>query len=589
MSKAVYVCFNDPRLRFSLKEDLKTIARRIMPDNISPAPLRIAESDGVIYGVINPSAVTREKEGGLMLGQLFQKDDRWWVPGTAVPDGSFAIFRSNAETVEVLTDVVASRSVWYYQDDSLFIASTSQRAITVILKSFSLNRQVLPWILSSGGLGFGNAWDSRVKLAPADTALVLDRRSWSLSVRRNPVPFTPADRSDKEHEEVLKQAFRKTFGALEFDFSKWVLPLSGGYDSRSILCLMNHFGGGVENLKALTWGLGSARDQPGNDAYVARKVAAHFRIDHQYFPTDRNDDSAETVLNRFLVCGEGRIDHVGGYMDGFRIWKTLYENNVYGIIRGDEGFGYPPVDSASHVRKLLGTPLCDDYVNLKNYEEFGLPRQELHEDLKQKDSETLSTWRDRLYHEFRIPIVLAALTDLKLPFVEIANPLLSRNLILQVRSLPDHLRTDKILFKKIADSLSPRIPYATSSATESTSNILRSPGMVALIRAELSSPGARELFSAEFLELLLDNLKVDSGSGPRKRGLKGILASLFKRFAPRWLHLKFVRKIQNSPTLSYNLLAFRACIASRMSRMLSEDAGCMVGNQPQEQNEMTSA
>ncbi|HEY1008369.1 MAG TPA: hypothetical protein VGD92_14345, partial [Sphingobacteriaceae bacterium] len=152
-----------------------------------------------------------------------------------------------------------------------------------------------------------------------------------------------------------------------------------------------------------------------------------------------------------------------------------------------------------------------------------------------------------------------------------------------------HLRTDKILFKKIADSLSPRIPYATSSATESTSNILRSPGMVALIREELSSPGAREIFSAEFLELLLDNLKVDSGSGPRKRGLKGVLASLFKRFAPRWLHLKFVRKIQNSPTLSYNLIAFRACIASRMSRMLSEDARCMVGNQPKEQNEMTSA
>ncbi len=589
MSKAIYVCFNDPHLRNSLKEDLRAIAKKIMPDNIIPAPPRIVESEGMIYEVINPGAVTREQGNSLLLGQLFSEEDRWWEPGSGTPDGSFAIFRSDTEKTEILTDVVASRSVWYYKDDQLFIAATSQRAIAIILKSFRLNKQVIPWILSSGSLGFGNAWDSRVRLAPADASLVLDRRTWSLSVNRNRVPFSVAERTDQEHEATLRHAFGETFGKLRFDFSKWVLPLSGGYDSRSILSLMKHFGAGIRDLKALTWGLGSARDKPGNDAYVARKVAAHFGIDHQYFPTDRDhNQSAEEVVNRFLVCGEGRIDHVGGYMDGFKIWKTLYENDAHGIIRGDEGFGYPPVDSAAHVRKLLGTPLCEDYDNLKEYQKLGLPEQELHEDLKQKTDESLSTWRDRLYHEFRIPIVLAALTDLKLPFVEIANPLLSRNLIYQVRSLPDHLRTDKVLFKKIADSISPRIPYATSSATESTSNILRSTGMVDLIRKELSTDSAREIFGEEFLEMLLNNLKVERDTRTRRRGLKAFLASVFKRVAPRWLHLKFVRKIQNSPTLSYNLIAFRVCIASRMNRMLAEDALCSVRDS-QEQSAVTSA
>jgi hypothetical protein len=64
-----------------------------------------------------------------------------------------------------------------------------------------------------------------------------------------------------------------------------------------------------------------------------------------------------------------------------------------------------------------------------------------------------------------------------------------------------------------------------------------------------------------------------------------LLATVFKQVAPRWLHLKVLRKIQNSSTLNYNMIAFRACIASRMNRILNEDATCTVGDQ----QELTSA
>src|SRR5690606_17840815 len=130
--------------------------------------------------------------------------------------------------------------------------------------------------------------------------------------------------------------------------------------------------------------------------------------------------------------GEGRTDNVSAYMDGFAVWKNFQEHGIQGVIRGDEGFGWTYCNSSFSVRWTIGLKLCSDIENLKCVDGFGFPKQIIPEHLQQRSGEEIADWRDRLYHEYRLPIFLAALSDLKLSYVEVCNPLLFKGIIDQV-------------------------------------------------------------------------------------------------------------------------------------------------------------
>ncbi len=102
--------------------------------------------------------------------------------------------------VEVLTDAVASRNVWYYFDDDILIAATTQRAIVALLGKFAFNRAAVPWMLTNGSLGPVPSWDLRVKRLGPDSTLTVDRESWHLSVVAKP-------------DIVLQQRYRRKLAA----------------------------------------------------------------------------------------------------------------------------------------------------------------------------------------------------------------------------------------------------------------------------------------------------------------------------------------------------------------------------------------
>ena len=568
MSKIVYVCYKNPELRDTILSDILRISDRISPDNITPAPTKILEQDGIIYGIINPVDVTKEENGSVLLGGAFGDTTNWSKPKASLPDGSYAIFRADSDYVEVATDAAGSRSVWYYQDDDLFIAATSQRAIVAIIGNFQFNKNVLPWILSTGSLGPSNSWDSRIKLLTPDSSIILNRTNWTLEILSNKIEFKPQNSPDADQENLLQAALLDTFSGLNLDFDKWALPLSGGYDSRGILCLLDKIGAKLSKLRAITWGLNSSVNEKGNDAYVAKKLASFFNMPHKYYSTDLANEPIETVLNRFITCGEGRIDHIGGYLDGFKIWKTLYEENVQGVIRGDVSFSEKPAISIDVIRAMQGMSLCSDYSNLQNYETLGLPKQEVPTHLTQQTGESITAFRDRLYHQFRIPTILAALNDLKLSYVEILNPLLSRRVLYQTRQLPDHLRSGKTLFKKVVNTYSPKIEYASSNATASMTNVLKSAEVVNLFKSEFSLASNQHAISKELLEFASSNLKTKSGEDLQKRSS---FKALIKRLAPAWLKNKR-HYIAKSSSLDPNIIGFRIYTICKMHQLLLEDA-----------------
>jgi len=567
MAKCIYICSREA-LQDSIKSSLYNICKRLAPDNITANEPRIMVSEYAAFGIMNPTAPVREKENSLLMGQVFDKAESWNLPLSEFPDGSYALFRDGKEHFEIVTDPLASRTIWYYADANVVVTSTSQRAIVMYLESFEFNEKVVPWMLSTGTLGPVFSWDSRIKRVAPDSSVILDKINWTISVRSKPIEFNSVSRSDEMHEKVLTETLGNFFKSLDLDYDSWALPLSGGYDSRGLLCLLAE-NRGVQHLQTITWGLESSIQLKGNDAYVAKELAETLNVSHRYFHTDLSKEPIERIINRYVLIGEGRIDHVAAYMDGFNIWKTLFEAGIKGTIRGDESFGWLRTSSALGVKLSTGCAVCSDYSNLKEYIKYGIPAQDVPQFLDRKNGETFDMWRDRLYQEYRIPTILSALSDLKLSYVEQISPFLSKKILYTVRQLPDRLRTEKKLFKKIIRSKSPKIDFATTSANASTGDILQEKRMVEFLKSELSSVNAKKILPQEFLDFILNGIKTET-KGKKISARSSSLRSYTKKYLPLFL-IKAMRKV-SPPAVDRNVLAFRVFLISKMNEILREDS-----------------
>ena len=566
MSKSIYVC---SRLEHpnSVKYRLEDICSRLAPENIRSARPEVVVNGDIAFGIITPAKNLVVKGKSLLLGALFEETEQWDIPGSSFPDGTFALFRENEGFVEIVTDSAGSRTIWYYFDEDQFIASTSQRAIIMFLKSFSFDERVIPWMLSTGTLG-PFSWDKRLKRVHTDSSVLLDKRKWNLSVKSNPIEFSPVKRTDAEYEELLKEKLREVTGRLKPDYSRWVVPLSGGYDSRAIICLLLESCNGTNRPLTITWGTRAALNVKGNDAGVAAGLAKVLNVENRYFVYEESDASIEEIFGRFISSGEGRIDDLSDYMDGFATWKLISEAGIEGIIRGDESFGWTPVTSEQSVRLNVECGLCTDYSNLKDYEKLAIPHQEVPDYLRKKEKETLSSWRDRIFLEYMQPVVQSALTDLKLAYVEQLNPLLSGKVLKIVRQMPDQLRDGRALFKRVVRSISPDFEFATSPSSLSRSKILKQEKVTGMLKRELSGTEVKNLFSKEFLQHVNQDIKEVSQRESQEKmassnnSVKKLVPSFFKQA---------VRTTFALPRLDGNLLAFRVMMVNRMNLLLCSD------------------
>jgi hypothetical protein len=522
----------------------------------------------LFLGVLNPVADALH-ERSAYAGWLMNGRDRWWKLTSEVPDGSFALFRSDAERVELFADYTASRTIWFARTEDVFIASMSQRAIPWFLGSFEPNPHAITWMLSSGTLGPGQSWDRRTQPLAPGGLLRLDRLTWKLEVDEPPIVFRADLVADAVHTQRTRAALSEVFAAFDVDRLRWVLPLSGGHDSRAILLRMHDRDG----LRCITWGLREASHQPETDAAVARKVAAFLGVRHQYFETDVTATVADRILDRYLVAGEGRVDSIFGYMDGFELWRSLSLSGTVGIIRGDHGFGHRVVSSPDEARLRVGMTLWSDYrnvptladLNLKHLEEQRIPAA-----LEHQSAESVADWRDRLFHAFRMPAVYAALNELKSAYVEIVSPLLLRRLVELARTHPEHLRTGKKLFREVTAEDNIPVHYADAHATESPDAALGHPSVVEELLDEVASVRAREILSSDFASFVAERVR-----GPDKSRRRSSPYASLKRALKQTLPKQLTRPLAGLPawrTMSGKRLALRAFLISRMSERLRMDA-----------------
>lgn len=567
MSKAIYITYRNNISDLHSEKvitKIKEIEKRIIPDHIIPNNLIAIKNDNTFIGVFNPVSSLQIVKNSLCMG--FVSNELWWSfdEKYCTLEGTYAIFRNVSTRHQILTDLVGSRSIWYYFDEDKFIASTSQLAIIYYLESFEFNKKVVPWMLSSGTLGPFLSWDTRIKALKPNSCLTLTEDIWKVDTKSKKTEFIPIT-SDVDYEIQLREALSQTFNKSKIDLKEWVLPLSGGYDSRGILLyLRQNF---IDKIKSITWGIESSQYQKNNDAHIAKQLANHFDLDHKYLITNQSNENIEEVLKRFLINGEGRIDHISGYMDGFNIWKTLHDNNYEGIIRGDEGFGWHNVWSEEQARIAVGMTLFDDFQNLKSIKDKLGIQQDVPSYYERLEEESLAQWRDRLYHTYRLPIILAALNDLKLTYVEVVNPLLFARILKVVYGMPDNLRTDKKLFKKIVKDLLPEIPFARSGANASLTEILRSQEMVRCLKEGVMKENS--VFPVEFINDIVSNLKVETKS--TTIGFKSKLKKIANKLLPRALKQYLISNSKHLNNLDPNILAFRVFIVLKINDLINEN------------------
>ncbi len=281
MAKAVLVCVKEPADMPS-ETALRNMMHRLVPDGIEPREPIVLSGFGVCLLIMNPPANQAYEEISACLGLMLNPSADWWIPGAAVPDGTFALLRSSADQIELVEDAVGTRTIWYVHTPRLLVAATSQRAIVSVLGDFQTNRSAVAWFLSSGTLGLSEAWDKRIRRVAGAGRVVLDRKTWSLHQTSERVSFTVEDRSPEDWRGALKTALTETVPAYEWKNGKWILPLSGGYDSRCILALLEK----TLRPRCVTWGLRRALHVPGSDAYVARQLAEYYHLPHDYLETE---------------------------------------------------------------------------------------------------------------------------------------------------------------------------------------------------------------------------------------------------------------------------------------------------------------
>lgn len=577
MAELILLCPRAGRASRDSLEVLRRAALRLEPEGGDAPPPLTLEGGGVEVAVaapvpggvvVEPADRGGADAGGVLLGAVTAAPPGWSQLSAAPPDGTYVMARWDATTLELRTDVCASRMLWYTLTDDAFLASTSQRAVVMLLGSLQLNDEAVAWLLSAGALGPKVSWDVRVRRVPPDGRVTLDRGGWRLALRHTAPVFAPAGGGRAADVTRLREAIDAVCASLDVDLDRWVLPLSGGCDSRVLLASFVKAG---RRPRCVTWTTrGSLRD-PLSDASIARRVARHFNVEHELFFIDRDVD-LDVALSRFVATCEGTGEDLGGYVDGLRVWRDLRSQGVAGIVRGDEPLAdrRGPEPEAFALPRNAGPRVCD-YPAGHVLTKLGLAAQHVPEWLYRRPGEDLVSYQVRLCQTAWVPIQLASLHGPKTRFVEIANPLLTRAVVEAVRATAPGMLHHARSFLAIVAGVSRTIPTARSHSTPSTDELVHDPEVLDLVVRELTSSRIARVLPEDGPQHVLAAMAAAADGRPPLKGRVRAAAQYVSALLP----IRLVAGLKPGWTalsLSPARLGFRALLASRTVALLEQDA-----------------
>jgi hypothetical protein len=562
MTRLIYIAFrNDDPIG---PDRLRVLAERSVPTDLPHGSPRIVEGDDHSYILVNPSEHVLQKDGSVCIGPILDQKG-WERVGSPAPDGSFLIVRNDKEHLEVLTDRTASRTAWFCLTERFLAISSSQRPLVSLLRSFKPDPQAVSWFLSSGHLGPGNSWDSRIRMVGPNSRLVLLKKGWELKpIERSPIPKIELP---KDPGPDLVSRIEKILTGLDLDMKRTVVQLSGGYDSRGLFLLLR------KRFSPATYTLGTEASlrRKGSDAYVVGELTKSIGNDHRFYTAQRTKEPFEKMFRRFLEVGEARIDHLNWYIDGYEHLRDLIRAGRTTSIRGDEALGWHPATpiygDELDIRKYQGLTLFSDISNI-DMSDYGLEATKLPQGMKKREGETFSAWRDRIYFEIRLPCILSSHNEHISPYLEPVNPLTIGTIMDLAVSLPDKLRDDKRLWKDIVRSLVPKVPFATEPSLEDVNDLVNGTEIMNAMGPVLGNYSGT-ILPKVLIQKLSEDLKKPKGF--RKNRTQ---RSWLDRLVPDLIR-RFINRRRRTTTLDLRRLAFRAFTIISMERVFIDDSGAL--------------
>lgn len=495
--------------------------------------------------------------------------------GFPAPEGTFALIRWNDDEIELVADAFATRTIWYFSDRHKLFASSSQRALIMLLRSFVPNPETATWMLTNGHMGPSLGWDMRLARVAPRTIVSFSRTDWSPVVKKESLSLNTWIKDKNWHISNFAQTVTKGIQRLPLNRGSWLLPLSGGHDSRLLAIVLE----GKHGVQTITWGCDSEENNAGKDARIARRVSDSLGFIHEYAPITPHWEIWEECLKYFVEMSEGRTDNFLAYIDGFQLWDRLVSRGITCIIRGDEpfgGFGWYPVYSERETRAGLGLIFMDESPATSWIAETTNLSHSLPDYLKRKDSESLEDWRFRLYCEFRVPVALAALTETESAYVDAVKPLQYRRVLTSLCHTPRTLRRDKKILISLVKRLGPNIEFGSTREGDQLLRVLRSDHTLSVLRRDLCSDYAYSVLPKAFLSEVIARLSVYDNNANAKQ------QSYFLRSLDQWLRAsiphaikRYLKRFVPEYSLDPCLLAFRTWLVVKTHQLFEEDANVL--------------
>lgn len=482
-------------------------------------------------------------------------------PGLTVDNLNLIKIKETGNKVEVYSDSIGDRVIWYYLDENWFFISNSQFYILRIVGNYTPNEKVWPWMLANGNLSAGGSWDKRINAVPPQGSITLSIDEWKVEEKRNIWKFEYQISNRETALELLKEKLFDVASQYKLSMDKTLLTLSGGYDSRATLYLLK---GNHSEFRTATWGTQKSFSKKGTDSYIARKISLVWQTHHQEF-LFRLNNNFDSALEKFLFLGEGRNDHINSFMDGLQMWEDINKMGYTHVVRADEAFGWLPVSTELDARLSVAMGSLNDFNNIPGSVSYDYPIIDLPDHLLRHGSEPVEDYRDRLYQTFRLPFVIGPLQDIPLNYVETINPLLHPQIIQYMRRLPPEFRTNKNLYAEWVKTLLPEIPFAYSQAIPKPDDLLFHSQNKQLFISFVNDTSASRLLGNTLINFLKDNWdkneKEFSSTSKLKYRIIHAMPSGLK---------KFVRNKITGYTLPVNALALRALIIYKMQMILND-------------------
>lgn len=372
-------------------------------------------------------------------------------------NGSFIamIYDRNKRKVIVANDRTGSRPLFYkHVSDRLLFAPEVKSLLVDNFEQREINEEAIAHFLAIGHLIQDETYFKRIKRLPPASILIY--QEGQIKIIKYWHPFLDINTKDyglRHYEQKLSHLIEKAVQRCTKDHKKRRigLSLSGGYDSRTVLhnCYKN-------SRSILTLSHGEEPDKAFSDIAIARTLSDRLKYKHHYYPMERLD----LIKNIYDVVyiTDGLTDQIGNFCSGSS-FLDLIRKDVDIVLRGDELFGWSggPFNESDALAKCELVSMSNLYKPLMDPEQFNRLDIYCQKGLQDISDtcliEDLINRKDFFLYSQKFPHFWDVMLYVHLTKHEIRNPLLDKDILDFVMTLPPKYRLYRKLFTLTAEKM----------------------------------------------------------------------------------------------------------------------------------------